>query len=187
MSVGQQNTGQPNPNQRDSGGAEPAADVGALKQDASQVAEAAVERGREFVDSARAQATGYVDQRKNDLAQSVADLARALRDASQPFDDRPNIKALVDNAAGGLDQFADTIRTRSVAEIYADMEELLRRRPAAVAATTLAAGFLLSRFIKASAENMRGVDRRAVAERRRATGARSPASAGSSGSATVRI
>ena len=184
MSVGQQNTGQPNPNQRNSSGAEPAADPGALKQDVEQVAEAAAERGRQFVDSARAQATGYVDQRKNDLAQSVADLAKALRDASQPFDDRPNIRALVDNAAGGLDQFADTIRNRSVSEIYGDVEDLLRRRPAAVAATTLAAGFLLSRFIKASAENMRGLE----SGRHRAGGARNPRSdVGSGGSNTVRI
>ena len=189
MSVGQQNTGKPNQDQRNdqraSGGAQPPADLGALKDDVSQVAEAAVERGRQFVDSAREQATGYVEQRKGAVAQSVADLARALREASQPFDDRPNIKAFVDNAAGGLDQLADTIRSRGVAEIYSDVEDILRRRPAAVAATTLAAGFLISRFIKASADNLRVTE----AQRRRGTGgARRPQSGGPSGHpATVRI
>lgn len=184
MSVGQQNTGLTNPNQRNAGGGQPAADPGASKQDVRQVAEAAAERGRQFVDSARAQASGYVDRRKNDLAQSVAELARVLRDASQPFDDRPNIRALVDSAAGGLDQLADTIRSRGVSEIYEDVEDALRRRPAAVAAATLAAGFLLSRFIKASAVSRRGID----VGRRKTDGARHPASdVGSSGSTTVRI
>lgn len=184
MSVGQQNTGQPNQNQRTQG-AEPPADLGALKEDVSQVAEAAVERGRQFVDSAREQATGYVDQRKGDVAQSVADLANALREACKSFDDRPNIKTFVDNAAGGLEQLADTIRSRSVTEIYSDVEDILRRRPAAVAATTLAAGFLVSRFIKASADNLR----EAEAGRRRQTGGGRGQTSGKrpSPSATVRV
>jgi hypothetical protein len=185
MSVGQQNTANTNPNQRSPDGGEPSPDLGALKEDVSQVAEAAVERGRQFVDSARAQATGYVDQRKGDVAQSVADLANALREACKSFDDRPNIKRFVDNAAGGLDQLADTIRSRSVAEIYGDVEDILRRRPAAVAAVTLAGGFLISRLIKASADNLR----EAEADRpRRTGGARGQRSGGPSNRpATVRV
>ncbi len=184
MSVGQQNTGQPNQGQRSAGGTDAPADLNALKEDVSDVAGVAVERGRQFVDSARAQATGYVDQRKGDLAQSVADLANALREASKPFDDRPNIRTFVDSAADGLEQLAGTIRSRSVAEIYSDVEDVLRRRPAVVAATTMAAGFLLSRFIKASADNMR----QAEAQRRRTGGGRGQRSSGPSGhSATVRI
>src|SRR5215213_4740311 len=167
MSVGQQNTGNQNQDRRPTGVDQPA-DLNALKEDVSQVADVALERGRQFMDSARAQATGYVDQRKGDLAQSVADLASALREASKPFDDRPNIKAFVDNAAVGLEQLADTVRDRSVAEIYGDVEDILRRRPAAVAVATLAAGFLVSRFIRASAENLRVAE----AARRRGGGRR---------------
>jgi hypothetical protein len=184
MSVGQQNGGKANQGQRASGGAEQPADLNALKEDVSQVADVALERGRQFVDSARAQATGYVDQRKGDLAQSVADLANALREASKPFEDRPNIRAFVDNAAEGLEQLADTVRERSVAEIYADVEDILRRRPAAVAVATLAAGFLISRFIRASADNLRVAD----AQRRRAGGGGvRPSSGSATRSATVRI
>jgi len=184
MSVGQQNGGTANQGQRASGGADQPADLNALKEDVSQVADVALERGRQFVHSARAQATGYVDQRKDDLAQSVADLANALREASKPFEDRPNIRAFVDNAAEGLEQLADTVRERSVAEIYADVEDVLRRRPAAVAVATLAAGFLISRFIRASADNLRVAD----AQRRRAGGGGvRPSSGSATRSATVRI
>jgi hypothetical protein len=169
MSVGQQKPGNPNQDQPTSprqGAAEPPPDLGALKEDVTEAAEAALERGRQFVDSAREQATGFLDQRKNDAAQSVADVAHALREACKAFDDRQNIRAFVDSAASGLDQLADTIRSRSYPEIYSDVEDILRRRPGAVAATTLAAGFLISRFIKASADNVR----EAEAQRRRQAG-----------------
>jgi hypothetical protein len=62
---------------------------------------------------------------------------------------------VVDSAAEGLDQFADSIRERTVTDIFNDVEEVVRRRPAAVAAVTVAIGFLAARFIKSSAEDMR--------------------------------
>jgi hypothetical protein len=70
------------------------------------------------------------------------------------FDDRPNIRAIVDSAAQGLDQFADSIRERTVNDILGDVEQVMRRRPAAVAAVTVAIGFLTARFIKASADGL---------------------------------
>jgi hypothetical protein len=76
------------------------------------------------------------------------------------------------------------VRERSVAEIYSDVEDVLRRRPAAVAVATLAAGFLISRFIRASADNLRVAD----AQRRRAGGGGvRPSSGSATRSATVRI
>jgi hypothetical protein len=50
MSVGQQNGGRANQGQRASGGAEQSADLNALKEDMSEVADVALERGRQFVD-----------------------------------------------------------------------------------------------------------------------------------------
>jgi len=131
------------------------ADWNAIKDDVGEIAGVAVERGRHFLDSARDQAVGYVDRRKDDVAKSVTDFAGSLRESTRSFDDRPNIQAFVDGAAEGLDQLAETIRGRSFAEIFNEMEHVVRRRPTAVAAVTLTAGFLLARFIKASAEGLR--------------------------------
>lgn len=150
MSVGYENGGK-----RDEMRGEHPADWDALKDDVGGIANVALERGRHFIDSARDQATGYVDRRKDDMAQSVTDLAHSLRESCRSFDDRPNIQAFVDSAAEGLEQFADEIRTRSFGEIFDEVESVMRRRPAAVAATTFAAGFLLARFIKSSAEGAR--------------------------------
>lgn len=122
-------------------------DIGGI---ATDIAGAAAEQGRQLLSSARSQATGFADARKNDAAQSIADLANSLRDSGGHFDDRPNIQSFVGSAAEGLEQLADGIRQRSFAEIYADVESFARARPLAVGAATVAAGFLLARFIKSS-------------------------------------
>jgi len=184
MSVGFDN-GPQRQGQQPSGqqaGPEGAPEWDAIKDDVSQIAGAAVEQGRQFIDSAKEQAAGYVDQRKDEVAQSVASLAQSLRDACKQFDDRPNIRAFTDSAADGLEQFAETIRGRSFNELFEDVEAVVRRRPGAVAGASMAVGFLLARFIKASAENIR----EAEYERRRTQGvgrgqrARAQSSPGSS-------
>jgi len=147
MSVGYQNGGKQQGSEN--------ADWDTLKEDVGDIAGVAVERGRHFMDSAREQATVYVDQRKDGMAQSVADLATSLREATSSFDDRPNIRAFVDSAAEGLDQLAGSIRDRSFADIFNEVEGVVRQRPAAVAAVSVVLGFLAARFVKSSAEGLR--------------------------------
>jgi ElaB/YqjD/DUF883 family membrane-anchored ribosome-binding protein len=147
MGVGQQNT-----NTHQDSGAE---DWDALKGDVGDIAGAAVERGRFFIDSAREQATDYADRRKDDIAQSVADFATSLRESTHSFDERPNIRAVVDSAADGLEQLADSIRERTFSDIFNDFEDVVRRRPATVAAVSVAIGFLAARFVKSTAEDLR--------------------------------
>jgi ElaB/YqjD/DUF883 family membrane-anchored ribosome-binding protein len=147
MGVGQQNS-----NTQQNNGNE---DWDALKGDVNDIAGAAVERSRYFIDSAREQATDYVDRRKDDVAQSVADFATSLRESTRSFDERPNIKTVVDTAADGLEQLADSIRDRSFADFFNDFEDVVRRRPATVAAVSVAVGFLAARFIKSTADDLR--------------------------------
>ena len=190
MSVG--NGGQQRTQASSQGGSPQGAggqDWGAVRDDVTQLASTAVERGRGLLDStidqAKSQATSYVDQRKDEVAESISGFASSLREATKEFDDRPGIREFVDTAAGGLEQVADSIRERSFNEIFEYGEDMIRRRPGAVAAATLVAGFLVARFIKSSAENIR----EAEATRRRGRGAqrggqgrrpRAQASAGSS-------
>lgn len=147
MGVGQQNT-----NRQQDNGTE---DWDALKGDVGDIAGAAVERSRYFIDSAREQATDYVDRRKDDIAQSVADFATTLRESTHSFDERPNIRAVVDTAAEGLEQLAGSIRERTFADFFNEFEGVVRRRPATVAAVSVAVGFLAARFIKSTAEDLR--------------------------------
>ena len=128
--------------------------AGELKGAASDIKAAAAEHGRHLYESAKVQATGFADQRKDATAKSVSDLAATLRESGKTFDDRPNIKAFVSTAADGLEQLADGIKNRSFAEIYADVEDYARRSPVTVGAVAAAAGFLLARFIKSSSDDM---------------------------------
>jgi hypothetical protein len=93
MSVGYQNGGNNSQvkSQQGQGAQEQAPDWDALKDDVGEIAGAAMARGRHFLDSARDQATSYVDRRKDDVAQSVTDFASSLRESTTSFDDRPNI------------------------------------------------------------------------------------------------
>lgn len=196
MSVG--NDGQQRQNAQDSaqrggGKAAPGAgaasqDWGAIKDEVTEIAGTAVERGRHLLgsslDSAKQQGIGYLDQRKDELAERVAEFGRALRNAMSEFDDRPAIRSFVDSAAGGVEQFSDAMRARSFNEIFEDVEELVRRRPAAAAGATMMVGFLIARFIKSSAEGIREAEarrRRGASKRPQARGrARAQASPGSS-------
>jgi hypothetical protein len=85
----------------------------------------------------------------------VADFATTLRESTRSFDERPNIRAVVDTAAEGLEQLADSIRERSFSDIFNDFEDVIRRRPATVAAVSVAIGFLTARFVKSTAEDLR--------------------------------
>ena len=157
------------------------ADWDGLKDDVSEIADAALDRGRGLLGSARDQATGFLDQRKDDAAQSVVELAQSLRETTQAFADRPNLHGVVDSAAEGLEQLADQIRQRSVAEIFSDLEDIMRRRPMTVAVATLAAGFLAARFVKASAEGLRDDARQSRQQGRIGSQAGTRASAPSDG------
>ncbi|WP_046867340.1 hypothetical protein [Microvirga massiliensis] len=179
MSVGYEDR---NVNRRTDPAGNETADWDDLKSDVGDIAGVAIERGRHFLDTARHQATDYVDRRKGDMAQSVADLAGSLRESTSSFDDRPNIKAFVDSAAEGLEQLADSIRQRSFPEIYSEVEDVMRRRPVAVAAVSVALGFLAARFIKASSEGrnaeMMAAERRHQASERMRRGASQPSTRG---------
>lgn len=153
MSVGYQNGGSGQQAGKQQGSND--ADWDTLKGDVGDIAGVAVERGRHFMDAAREQATVYVDRRKDDMAQSVADFATSLRESTASFDDRPNIRAFVDSAAEGLDQLADSIRDRSFADIFNQVEDVVRQRPAIVAAASVTLGFLAARFIRSSADGLR--------------------------------
>ncbi|MFE1602809.1 hypothetical protein [Methylobacterium sp. ID0610] len=143
------------------------ADWTELRDDVRQLGDVAMERGYSLVEAAREQVTGYVDRRKEDAAQSVADFARAIRESGNGLDQQPNVKAFFDSAAEGLDQLSDTIRQRSFEEFYTDVEAMARRRPAAVAIATFVTGFLAARFIKSSAHPAHAIPGREAFEAER--------------------
>lgn len=151
--------------------------VDEVKGTAGELKDAAVEQGRHFFESAKGQATGFADQRKDDVAQSVSDIAASLRETGKQFDERPNIRAFVGGAADGLDQLAVGLRERSFADIYADVEDYARRSPLTVGAVAAVVGFMVARLVKASSDDLAESGATARASARRAASRRRPASA----------
>ncbi|NIX76141.1 hypothetical protein [Microvirga terricola] len=127
----------------------------ALKGDFDDMADAAISRGRHFTEIARMQVADFANRRKDGAAQSVADVATSLREATHSFDDRPDIRAVVDTAAEGLEQFADSIRSRSLNDMLADLEDIAQRHPTMTAVLSVTAGFMAARFIKSTSVERR--------------------------------
>jgi hypothetical protein len=101
--------------------------------------------------SVRDAAAEQMDNARDALGESGDRLAETLRHASeQPV--KGSMQARVLSAvADGVSSAADTLRNRGVKEIAGDVRDLARRNPAAFAAGAAVAGFMLARFLRASA------------------------------------
>ncbi|HSP25567.1 MAG TPA: hypothetical protein VLQ65_10345 [Saliniramus sp.] len=122
-----------------------------LKEDLSDaVHETVAGRGREFIEAAKRHAAEYAAGRKDGAARSVEDVAHSLRESGRAFEDTPHIRAFVDSAAVGLENFAADIRDRPLDDLYADAEDFARRHPVAIATGASLAGLMIARFFKSS-------------------------------------
>jgi hypothetical protein len=151
-----------------------------LKEDLSDAMhETVAGRGREFIEAAKRHAAEYAAGRKAGAARSVEDVAHSLRESGRAFEDTPHIRAFVDSAASGLENFAADIRDRPIDDLYGDAEDFARRHPVIIATGAGVAGLMIARFFKASsarradrerAERIRDAERRFA--RRRQTRSR---------------
>lgn len=135
-----------------------------LSEIAAGLADAAKEQTKSLLDAAKGTATSFADQRKDRAAQTISGIANSIRESGGGFEDQPNIGAFVGSAADGLEQLASSIRDRSFAELYGDVEDFARRQPIAVGAAALLGGFLLARFIKSSADELSSASHAARAD-----------------------
>lgn len=152
MSAGQQNRGR---DSKASPGAQDdtAPDWDSVKDGLGDIAEAAAERGRDFVGSARGQASGFVDARKGAIVAALTDVAKALRDSGGAFGDSPGVRTLFTTAADGLEGFAHRVEDQDLGDLYEGAEDFYRRHPTTASVASFAAGFLLARLVKASAQS----------------------------------
>jgi hypothetical protein len=91
-------------------------------------------------------------ERINERAGAVREVGRDLRDRGQP-----TVAALADKAATQMERAAEYMRTADGARIAADLKELARKQPAAVAAAGFLIGLAAARIIKAAAGRDHGM------------------------------
>lgn len=106
--------------------------------------------GPSLADALNEQTRTYVKARKADAAHIVGDIAGILRTGGSGFAPRSPIKAVLDDAANGVDAFSGKLAEGSLREIYAEMNAVVRKRPLVMAATASLAGLAVYRFVTAA-------------------------------------
>lgn len=116
--------------------------------------EQADEQARRIAQEAREHGWRLVEEQKRNAARQVDNFATALHSSAHELGERQHSTAsgYVNWAASNLDNLADSLRTRDVGSLWSDVEGLAKRQPALFFGGAVAAGLLLSRFLKSSSE-----------------------------------
>jgi hypothetical protein len=111
----------------------------------------------EFVDAAREAAESLIQEQKQQVAERVSGVAEALRGAAQSLDNSQNrvISRYVGEAADQVESFSRNMGERRWNELLADTEDFARREPTWFVLGAVAAGFLVGRFLWATASGQR--------------------------------
>jgi hypothetical protein len=114
--------------------------------------------GHRIVGRMRERVTSELNARKDRASEMLGQLASGVRQMGQPFqeDTLPALGAIADKAASRIEEVAEGMRERDVAELADDVRGLARRRPAAFIAAGFATGLLAARFLKSSSEESPG-------------------------------
>lgn len=106
------------------------------------------------VHQAGEQARAVADDEKRAVAGEVHHVAEALRRSAAHFkdEDQPTLAGYVQQAADSLDSFSRNLGERSLDAMVTDLERFARRQPGVFLGGAVATGFLVTRFLKASAE-----------------------------------
>jgi ElaB/YqjD/DUF883 family membrane-anchored ribosome-binding protein len=124
------------------------------KELASQAQEQVQAKAHELRGEAEFKLREQVDQRSTQLGQQVQSVGQALRSSSQQLhgEGKDAPAKVVDQIAGKADDLGGYLQSADADRILGDVESFARRRPWLTAGIGAAAGFLASRFLKASSQ-----------------------------------
>lgn len=103
---------------------------------------------------ARSMVRDAAEQQKHRAAEGIQEFARSLHDMAGSLDQQHrDLSARYTHAAAEqLERAARGLEQRSMGDMLGEVEHLARRQPALFIGGAFAAGFLLARFVKSSAE-----------------------------------
>lgn len=113
------------------------------KQQAADMAQRAKAQGRDMLSGQKDRAAGQVDS-----------VARALRNTADQLgrEDQSETGRYIGYAAEHLESFGQRLRDKDIDGLLHDAQDIARRSPMAFFAGSVAAGFLLARFLKSSSQ-----------------------------------
>lgn len=120
---------------------------------ASSASEAVNGRVEELWTDAKTAARSTFDEQKNVAAEGLDDVAGAMREAAQKRADggkRDTYAHLSGSVADGLEKVSRSLRDKDVGTLLRDVETFAATQPVAFFGLALAAGFIGTRFVRAS-------------------------------------
>lgn len=127
-----------------------------LKADAADFREKASAKAADFKDQATDKAREYADEGKARASAGLESVAKMIGDSAAQIDDKLGT-AYGDYARKAGDAVADfsaSLRDKDVEELLDDARDLIRRSPAIAIGAAAAAGFIISRIVKAGSETL---------------------------------
>lgn len=117
----------------------------------SEAKRAAKENASEAVRQAKDAGRSMIEDQRRGAAGALGDCAQALRKAAGELDgERQGAARMMQWAADGLERASSTLGGKDVGTMVREVESFARAQPVAFFGAALAAGFLATRFLKAS-------------------------------------
>ena len=125
-----------------------------IKTEAKEVAGEIKHEMQRLKEEAKQRGESLFRGQRNAAASEVGGMAEALHRTAQQLNEREQgtTARYVDRAAGALDRMVDTIREGDLRTMMRKTEDFARRNPGVFFGGSVLVGFMLSRFLKSSAE-----------------------------------
>ena len=123
-----------------------------VQETARQATSQVQEKAQQATGQARSKVREQVDERSTQAGEQVRPMADALRKTSEQLREEGNEQPakVADAVAERIERLASYLKETNSDRLLNDVEDFGRRRPWALAAGGAVAGFLASRFLKAS-------------------------------------
>ncbi|MGE0312711.1 MAG: hypothetical protein AB7P21_13945 [Lautropia sp.] len=116
-----------------------------LRAAGAEQGKAALERVRHGADEALAEVGDKAASRVDSLASTARDLGRSLKDS-----DQPTLGRFAEEAASSIGAVSERLRNGNVEQLMSEAQRLARANPGLFVLGSVAIGFGLARFLKAS-------------------------------------
>jgi ElaB/YqjD/DUF883 family membrane-anchored ribosome-binding protein len=125
-----------------------------VKEELGAKAGQAQQQAKRTLEEAKHQGLSAVEGQKQLFAEQVGGIASALHATSERLHEQrqEQTASYVDQAAGGLDRFSQTLRDRDFGTLVHQVEDFARRQPGVFLGGAAIVGFLLARFLKSSSQ-----------------------------------
>jgi hypothetical protein len=142
-------------NTQDSGMGSPPGDSAGTAREMKDKVGGVVAGAKEFlVEGAKARATGAIDERKGNAAQSLGTVAEALREAANKLGEGEAgpLGSYAESAAEQVDKVARYLREKDLQSLSRDAQTFARRHPEVFLGGAFLAGIFAARFLKSSGQ-----------------------------------